>query len=122
MTNNPTNNSVRIEVLLAGQKIILATTPENESKLRAAAQLVNDQITQITMSGNRSIERAALMTALKLAGELQDIQPAPPNQNELIVSNAVLEQLDTKLSAIEKQVDIALDCLSLPSSPRSIVP
>ena len=122
MTNNPTNNSVRIEVLLAGQKIILATTPENESKLRAAAQLVNDQITQITTSGNRSIERAALMTALKLAGELQDIQPAPPSQTELIVSNAVLEQLDTKLSAIEKQVDIALDCLSLPSSPRSIVP
>ena len=60
----------RIDVTIAGQKITLATSDEHEPLLRSACQLVDDHIQLAIASGNRSLERATLMAALKLAGDL----------------------------------------------------
>ena len=54
----------RIEVMLAGQKITLATTAEHEPLLREACTLVDEQIQLAITGGNRSIERATMMAAL----------------------------------------------------------
>ena len=98
------------------------TSFENEDKLKIAVGAVNDQIAQITSGPNKSIERAALMTAVSLAAQIQDLKEKVQVVTEPGVSSAVIQELTNKLDAIEKEVDIALDCLSLPGSPRSIVP
>ena len=114
--------SIRVDVELAGQKMAFMTSFENEDKLKIAARAVNDQIAQITSGPNKSIERAALMTAVSYAAQIQDLKEQVRVSNEPGISGAVITELSNKLDAIEKQVDIALDCLSLPGSPRSIVP
>lgn len=116
------NDSVKIEVVIAGQKMILGTTPANEKKLRAASLLVDEQIGMITANGNRSIERAALMAALKFAGTIQELQEQLAQNTAPAIDHTALDQLSKQLNAIETEVDIALECLSLPGSPRSIVP
>ena len=116
------NDAVRIEVEIASQRMILATTPQDEAKLRSASQMVNEHIAAITSSGNRSIERAAIMTALKLAGQVQELQEQLARTVDPEVDSVVLQQLTTQISAIEQEVNIALEYLSLPGSPRSIVP
>ncbi len=116
------SKSIRVDVELAGQKMAFMTSFENEDKLKIAARAVNDQIAQITSGPNKSIERAALMTAVSFAAQIQDLKEKIQASSAPTVSNAELTELSNKLDAIEKQVDIALDCLSLPGSPRSIVP
>ena len=88
-----TNDAVRIEVEIASQRMILATTPQNEAKLRSASQIVNEQIAVITSGGNRSIERAAIMTALKLAGQVQELQEKLARTVEPEVDSIVLQSI-----------------------------
>ncbi len=116
-------SQTRIDIELAGQKIPFVTSAENAHKLKEAATAVNEQIMQITAtSGNRSIERAALMTAIKLAGEVIDLKKQVANSGAPAVSYELVETLANKLSVIEQSVDNALFTLSLPGTPRSIVP
>jgi cell division protein ZapA len=114
--------SVRVDVELAGQKMAFMTSFENEDKLKIAARAVNDQIAQITSGPNKSIERAALMTAVSFAAQIQDLKEQVNVSQEPRVSSAAVTELTKKLDAIEQQIDSALDCLSLPGSPRPIVP
>ncbi len=114
--------SIRVDVELAGQKMAFMTSFENEGKLKIAVGAVNDQIAQITSGPNKSIERAALMTAVSLAAQIQDLKEQVQVSHEPGVPSTTMQELSNKLDAIEQQVDIALDCLSLPGSPRSIVP
>jgi cell division protein ZapA len=112
----------RIELTLAGQKFAFATSPEHETSLRAAAALVDEQLESLLTGGNRSIERAAIMTAIKLAG---DLQAAKMNLSVTENPGASLDQvsaLQAQVDAIEASVDAALKTLSLPGAPRPIVP
>lgn len=118
-----TTNQHRFELELAGQKIPFATSPENETKLRAAAAVVNEQIDAATSSsGNRSIERAALIAALKLAGEVLELRTFAQNADQPSISEETVAELAKKLNAIEQQIDATLETLSLPGAPRPIVP
>jgi cell division protein ZapA len=113
----------RIEVTLAGQKITLATSTEHEPLLRAACVLVDEQIQLAIGGGNRSIERASMMAALKIAGDLITLQK---NQTQQMPSTQVssdeVVQLQAEIRALEDQVDALMQTLSLPGSPRPIVP
>ena len=112
----------RIELTLAGQKFAFATSPEHENSLRAAAALVDEQLESLLTGGNRSIERAAIMTAIKLAG---DLQAAKMNLSVTENPGASLDQvsaLQAQVDAVEASVDAALKTLSLPGTPRPIVP
>ena len=117
----------RIEVTIAGQKITLATSVEHEPLLRSACQLVDDQIQLAIAGGNRSLERATMMAALKLAGDLitaketpQEIPQASPTA---VPDNSVeISHLLNEVNALEDQVDALLKTLSLPGSPRPIAP
>lgn len=113
----------RIEVVIAGQKIALATSTEHEPLLRAACTLVDEQIQLAINGGNRSIERASMMAALKIAGDLIKLQ----NQESHAVSNAGMasedvSRLQEEIHSLESQVDALMQTLSLPGSPRPIVP
>jgi len=70
----------RIEVTLAGQKITLATSTEHEPLLRAACILVDEQIQLAINGGNRSIERASMMAALKIALSCKQCLNKQPHQ------------------------------------------
>ena len=113
----------RIEVSLAGQKITLATSAEHEPLLRAACVLVDEQIQLAISGGNRSIERASMMAALKIAGDLIKLQStstqSSPSSN---VSPDELARLQAEIRTLEDQVDSLMQTLSLPGSPRPIVP
>ena len=113
----------RIEVSLAGQKITLATSAEHEPLLRAACVLVDEQIQLAISGGNRSIERASMMAALKIAGDLITLQK---NQTQQNVSNNVspdeVNRLQGQIRELEDQVDALMQTLSLPGSPRPIAP
>ena len=116
----------RIEVSLAGQKITLATSAEHEPLLRAACTLVDEQIQLAINGGNRSIERASMMAALKIAGDLITLQTAP-SQTPIhsTASNTDPEEiarLQSEIHSLEDQVDALMQSLSLPGSPRPIVP
>ena len=113
----------RIEVTLAGQKITLATSAENEPLLRAACVLVDEQIQLAISGGNRSIERASMMAALKIAGDLITLQKKQSQQSPSSrVSSDEVVRLQAEISALEDQVDALMQTLSLPGSPRPIVP
>jgi len=113
----------RIEVTLAGQKITLATSAENEPLLRAACVLVDEQIQLAISGGNRSIERASMMAALKIAGDLITLQKKQSQQSpSSSVSSDEVVRLQAEISALEDQVDALMQTLSLPGSPRPIVP
>ncbi len=113
----------RIEVSLAGQKITLATSAEHEPLLRAACVLVDEQIQLAISGGNRSIERASMMAALKIAGDLITLQKNQTQQsNSSNVSSDEITRLQIEIRALEDQVDALMQTLSLPGSPRPIVP
>ena len=113
----------RIEVSIAGQKITLATSAEHEPLLRAACVLVDEQIQLAISGGNRSIERASMMAALKIAGDLITLQK---NQSQHGTSSNMssdeVARLQGEIHALEDQVDALMQTLSLPGSPRPIVP
>ena len=113
----------RIEVTLAGQKITLATSAEHESLLRAACVLVDEQIQLAISGGNRSIERASMMAALKIAGDFITLQKNQSPQNASSnVSSEEVARLHEEIRNLEEQVDVLMQTLSLPGSPRPIVP
>ena len=116
----------RIEVTLAGQKITLATSTEHEPLLREACTLVDEQIQLAISGGNRSIERASMMAALKIAGDLIQLQAASKNisaQSTSTHSNPEeITRLQNEIHQLEDQVDALMQTLSLPGSPRPIVP
>ena len=113
----------RIEVSLAGQKITLATSAEHEPLLRAACVVVDEQIQLAISGGNRSIERASMMAALKIAGDLITLQKNQTQQsNSSNVSSDEITRLQSEIRALEDQVDALMQTLSLPGSPRPIVP
>ena len=113
----------RIEVTLAGQKITLATSTEHEPLLRAACVLVDEQIQLAIGGGNRSIERASMMAALKIAGDLIKLQNNQTQQSSSSnVSSDEVARLQAEIHGLEEQVDNLLQPLSLPGSPRPIVP
>lgn len=119
-------NQQRIEVTLAGQKITLATTAEHEPLLREACTLVDEQIQLAIAGGNRSIERATMMAALKLAGDvISSKRAAAETAAQLSVQSAVIHpeeviRLEGEINNLEMQVDALLQTLSLPGSPRPI--
>lgn len=113
----------RIEVNLAGQKITLATSAEHEPLLRAACILVDEQIQLAINGGNRSIERASMMAALKIAGDLITLQKNQPQQSTSSnMSTDEVARLQGQIRELEDQVDALMQTLSLPGSPRPIVP
>lgn len=113
----------RIEVSFAGQKITLATSAEHEPLLRAACVLVDEQIQLAINSGNRSIERARMMAALKIAGDLITLQKNQTQQGSSSnVNSDEVAHLQGEIRALEEQVDVLMQTLSLPGSPRPIVP
>ena len=113
----------RIEVSLAGQKITLATSAEHEPLLRAACVLVDEQIQLAISGGNRSIERASMMAALKIAGDLITLQKNQTQQsNNSNMSSDEVARLQGQIRELEDQVDALMQTLSLPGSPRPIVP
>ncbi|CAM3810018.1 Cell division protein ZapA [Polynucleobacter arcticus] len=116
----------RIEVTLAGQKITLATSTEHEPLLRAACILVDEQIQLAVNGGNRSIERASMMAALKIAGDLIKLQTAPQATTASSASSNTdadeITRLRNEIHLLEDQVDALMQTLSLPGSPRPIVP
>jgi len=116
----------RIEVTLAGQKITLATSAEHEPLLRAACTLVDEQIQLAINGGNRSIERASMMAALKLAGDLIQLQTTSQNNPAQSTSSRSspeeIARLQSEIHTLEDQVDALMQSLSLPGSPRPIVP
>jgi len=113
----------RIDVTLAGQKITLATSTEHEPLLRAACVLVDEQIQLAINGGNRSIERASMMAALKIAGDLIALQKNQAKQSSNSnVSSEEVARLQAEIHGLEEQVDTLMQTLSLPGSPRPIVP
>ena len=113
----------RIEVSIAGQKITLATSAEHEPLLRAACVLVDEQIQLAISGGNRSIERASMMAALKIAGDLITLQKNQSQQGTSSnMSSDEVTRLQSEIHALEDQVDALMQTLSLPGSPRPIVP
>ena len=113
----------RIDVTLAGQKITLATSTEHEPLLRAACVLVDEQIQLAINGGNRSIERASMMAALKIAGDLIALQKNQAQQSSNSnVSSEEVARLQAEIHGLEEQVDTLMQTLSLPGSPRPIVP
>jgi cell division protein ZapA len=121
-----TMSQQRIEVTLAGQKITLATSTEHEALLRAACTLVDEQIQLAINGGNRSIERASMMAALKIAGDLIKLQTAPQQTTASSTSSNIdreeIARLQNEIHSLEDQVDALMQTLSLPGSPRPIVP
>ena len=116
-------NQQRIEVTLAGQKITLATSAEHESLLRAACVLVDEQIKLAISGGNRSIERASMMAALKIAGDLIKLQNSTTqSSHSSSISPDEFARLQGEIQRLEDQVDSLMQTLSLPGSPRPIVP
>ena len=116
-------NQQRIEVTLAGQKITLATSAEHESLLRAACVLVDEQIKLAISGGNRSIERASMMAALKIAGDLIKLQNSTTQSSQSpSISPDEFARLQGEIQRLEDQVDSLMQTLSLPGSPRPIVP
>ncbi len=95
----------RIEVTLAGQKITLATSTEHESLLRAACVLVDEQIQLAISGGNRSIERASMMAALKIAGDLIKLQTQSQQSPPSNVSSDEVARLQAEIHSLENQVD-----------------
>lgn len=116
----------RIEVSLAGQKITLATSTEHEPLLRAACTLVDEQIQLAINGGNRSIERASMMAAIKIAGDLIALQTASQHtsaqSNSANMDSEEMIRLQQEIHALENQVDALMQTLSPPGSPRPIVP
>ncbi len=113
----------RIEVSLAGHKITLATSSDHEPLLREACSIVDEQIKLALASGNKSIERAAMMAAIKLAGDLiQAQQTAAQVANRPVVDPEQLTLIEQEVNALEQQVDSLIKTLSLPGAPRPIVP
>jgi len=121
-----TMSQQRIEVTLAGQKITLATSTEHESLLRAACTLADEQIQLAINGGNRSIERASMMAAIKIAGDLITLQSLSTKNSAAATSSNIdseeITKLQNEIRLLEDQVDSLMQTLSLPGSPRPIVP
>ncbi len=113
----------RIEVSIAGQKITLTTASDHEPLLREACAFVDEQIQLALASGNKSIERAAMMAAIKLAGDLIQAQKSiAQTASTPHVNPEHLHLIEQEVIALEQQVDSLMKTLSLPGAPRPIVP
>jgi len=84
---------------------------------------VDEQIQLAINGGNRSIERASMMAALKIAGDLITLQKNQSQQSTSTnVSTDEVNRLQTEIRTLEDQVDALMQTLSPPGSPRPIVP
>jgi len=64
-----------------------------------------------------------MMAALKIAGDLITLQKKQSQQSpSSSVSSDEVVRLQAEISALEDQVDALMQTLSLPGSPRPIVP
>lgn len=93
------SSSPNISVQIGGQNIQLVCEPDEEESLRAAAELVNSEITSIRGGSAKSsvpLETAAIVSALNFAAELlrrnSDSSDDDSNQN--------LAQLVDKINAV----------------------
>ena len=84
---------------------------------------MDEQIKLALASGNKSIERAAMMAAIKLAGDLiQSQQSIAQASATPTIDPEQLNLIEQEVNALEQQVDSLIKTLSLPGAPRPIVP
>ena len=87
---------------------------------------MDEQIQLAINGGNRSIERASMMAALKIAGDLITLKNAAPETDAQSATSGTnsedMIRLQTEIKSLEAQVDALMQTLSLPGSPRPIVP
>ena len=93
------SSSPHISVQISGQNIQLVCEPDEEESLRAAAELVNSEITSVrggSANPSVSLETAAIVSALNFAAEL--LRRNSDGSDEY--SNQNLAQLVDKINSV----------------------